>query len=465
MLRPVKKEIPLERPVNKDLEFEVISMPHALEMAGLREESEMVLKEILTLEPGTFFAYEHNVILSAYKKLHEKDKPITASLLHQAILDAGEWRNDDEKGIGNGFLMAMLEKAGFVAELPFLLYELKKLKHKRDMIYTAENFQSRIQNWREWNTADVYEALNELNRAFKSSPGDIEDIHDFKSLLQRDIQTIRDHISGGTKKDSFPSGFSDIDAMTGELIKGNLNIVCARTSMGKTSFGLDVAKNVSCLEGRPTVVFSLEMTQTEILRRLVSKISKIGVKELRQSTLQKWDLEEYEKTIRDLEDSPIFIYDRNMTPLEIEREIHNLNRKIHPKEIELVIIDHLQLVGVRDRTKYERRDRQLAAYTSTFKDMAKSNDCVFIVLSQLNRNVDHRPIGERMPRLSDLRESGAIEQDADVVMALYRKQVDNAGADPSSAELAVLKNRHGPCGNLPLRWDRRLASFNDYMGA
>ncbi len=181
---------------------------------------------------------------------------------------------------------------------------------------------------------------------------------------------------------------------------------------------------------------------------------------MRHGTLEDWQLMKVEKDQKALVDLPLFVDEGNHTPAGIEARIRELNRGLHPAAVELVIVDHLQLMGINDQHQYQRRDLQLGVYTAQLKDMAKRLNLTVIALSQLNRNVEGRPLEQRHPRLPDLRESGSIEQDADIIVGIYRKHPDTQQeADIGHAELTVLKNRSGPTGRLPLLWLPDYAQF------
>lgn len=464
MLRPVRKddnERPVERPVNQDLEAEVLGMPLALAFYSEPEKAQKALHDILTVEPDVFVKYEHRVLLQAYQRLAEKNLSPTIPHLHQVILEMGEWSSDEAKGgIGTGFLLDLQESGGLLSELPAILYDLRKLKHRRDVQYAIDRLSNHASQWNEGTTPDIASALEKLNRIFSSPPDGRESPNDIPSLLNQDFAVLEAQASGEIPDMRIWSGFSELDKFTGGLIPGNLVVVAARTSMGKTSFAGDIALH-SVMFDNPTAYFSLEMTSQEILRRLIAKVARINILRLRHGDLYDWQLIQYRQAADEMRELPLFIFDQNVTPSDMEREIHTLNRKLHPNRIKLAVVDHLQLMGARDQTRYERRDRQLAAYTAALKDIAKTNECCVILLSQLNRNVEYRPLDERLPRLSDLRESGAIEQDADIVVGLYRPYVDDPGADPTHADLVILKNRNGPTGRLSLRWTGETASFHD----
>jgi replicative DNA helicase len=231
--------------------------------------------------------------------------------------------------------------------------------------------------------------------------------------------------------------------------------------MGKTSLALDIAVHVA-RSNHLTGYFSFEMTKAELVRRILSKRSRVNVLRMRHGNLEDWQFDQVKGCCSNDRDLPLIIDDGNFTPSQIEAKLRDWNRQVRPGRVEVLIVDHLQIAGATDKKRYERRDLQLAAYTGQLKDLAKRYSLVILLLSQLNRGIENRPPDQRAPRLADLRESGAIEQDSDCVIGLWRKFPDTQQPeDKAHAEICLLKNRSGPIGRLDLTWIPELAMFTD----
>jgi replicative DNA helicase len=204
----------------------------------------------------------------------------------------------------------------------------------------------------------------------------------------------------------------------------------------------------------------MEMTKDEIIHRVISKQLHISLSKLRSGDVTEYQVKNmYDRIDRDKD--CFWIVDKNLTPNLIEAKMKEAQEKRPNNKIRVIIIDHLQILGVSDTSKHESRHRQLAAYTTALKDLAKTYSITVILLSQLNRNVEGRTLDQRSPKLSDLRESGSIEENADIVLGLWRKFIDsNNDIDKHQGLLRILKNRNGPLNNVPLYWTPQFASFS-----
>ncbi len=255
-----------------------------------------------------------------------------------------------------------------------------------------------------------------------------------------------------------PSGFIDFDRMTHGLNKGNLIIIAGRPGMGKTSFALNVAQNVAIRERRTVGVFSLEMSQQELALRVLCSEADIPFSSLRSHHLSQGQWNQVMQTVRTMAGSPLFIDDSpNPTLLEIGSKARRLKAE---KGLELLIIDYLQLMQAGGR--YENRNLEIGAISRGLKQLAKELAVPVIALSQLSRQPERRGSDHR-PQLSDLRESGSIEQDADLVAFVYRDEVYNRD-DPENhglAELIVSKHRNGETGVVDLVFLGEITSFRN----
>jgi replicative DNA helicase len=253
------------------------------------------------------------------------------------------------------------------------------------------------------------------------------------------------------------SGYEDLNDITRGLNKANLIIVAGRPGMGKTSFALNVAQNVAIRRAQPVGVFSLEMSRQELALRILSSESKTSFGALRSGHLSQRQWEGVMKTERSIAAAPLYIDDSAApTLLEVASKARRLRAE---RGLDLVIVDYLQLMQAGGR--YENRNLEIGAITRGLKQLAKELDLPVIALSQLSRQPERRG-GDHRPQLADLRESGAIEQDADLVMFIYRDEVYNP--DPSNpekgiAEVILAKHRNGPTGTVRLAFRGDLTSF------
>jgi replicative DNA helicase len=275
---------------------------------------------------------------------------------------------------------------------------------------------------------------------------------DFVGSVLEDIETT---CATGVVKGSIQSGFVDIDNNLGGLMPGSMYILAARPSMGKTSLAINVVANAAIRNGVATAVFSLEMTRSQIIKRMAGSEAKIDISKIFRGRL---DLEEKGKLYRAIDAisiAPIFIDESSdISASDIRSRARRLKRK---QGIEFVVIDYLGLI--RGNGKNENRVNEISEISRQLKALAKELNIPNLVLSQLSRAVESRRPPK--PMLADLRDSGAIEQDADVVMFIYR-QARYKPNDPTVqgvAELLVEKNRNGPCGKIPLTFLDKFARF------
>ncbi|MDI9630436.1 MAG: replicative DNA helicase [Acidobacteriota bacterium] len=243
------------------------------------------------------------------------------------------------------------------------------------------------------------------------------------------------------------TGFIDFDQMTHGLHRGNLIILAGRPGMGKTSLALNIAQHVAFRLGKPVGIFSLEMGQHELALRILCAEAEVPFSRLRSGHLSRQQWSKAIKVLNDLRQGPLYIDDSaSQTLLEIASKARRLKAE---KGLDLLVIDYLQLMQAGGR--YESRVLEVSAITRGLKQLAKEVDVPVLVLSQLSRQPERRTGDDRLPQLSDLRESGSIEQDADLVAFIFRKEYYSKDvADAGLADLIIAKHRNGPIGTVPL---------------
>ncbi len=253
-----------------------------------------------------------------------------------------------------------------------------------------------------------------------------------------------------------PTGFTDLDEMTGGLQPGELIIIAARPSMGKTAFALNIARNAAVNHGKKAAVFSLEMTTRSLIIRLLSTEAQIDFSSLRKGFLPMSDYRKLQTAADRLTNCDIWIDDSGALDI---LEIKAKSRRLQSEHgLDLVIVDYLQLAHASG--KRDRKDLEIAEISRGLKALSKELDLPVIALSQLNRGPEQRDPDKRRPMMGDLRESGAIEQDADVIAFIYRDFVYNKEtADPRVAEIIIEKQRNGPTGTVKLDFEGRYARF------
>ena len=281
----------------------------------------------------------------------------------------------------------------------------------------------------------------------------------FKDALVESFQRISKLYEDGAEVTGQSSGFKDLDALTAGFQPANLIILAARPSMGKSAFALEIANHVAVDDGKPCAFFSLEMSQQEVAQRLMCSRAKVDAHHIRTGKLAKDDWPRLISACGQLEAAPLYVDDTpGLSLLELRARAQTLKRR--QPDLALIVVDYLQLMTT-GRSE-ESRLQEVSRISRDLKALAKDLDVPVIALSQLNRSPEQRH--DKRPMLSDLRESGSIEQDADLVMFLYREEYYERGedADVSNkgiAEVIIAKHRNGPTGDFKVAWMSKYAKF------
>ncbi|MDO4176259.1 MAG: replicative DNA helicase [Bacillota bacterium] len=256
------------------------------------------------------------------------------------------------------------------------------------------------------------------------------------------------------------TGFKDIDRMTSGLQKSELIILAARPAMGKTAFALSLALNAAKKGGASVMMFSLEMAKEQLSQRLLSMESKVEMQKMKTGRLERRDWDDVNMALESLSDAKIYIDDTpGISIVEMKSKCRRLKAE---SKLDLVIIDYLQLMN--PEGKADSRTQEVSVITRNLKLLARELDCPVIVLSQLSRNPEQRT--DHRPMLSDLRESGSIEQDADIVVFLYRDDYYNEDSEaPGECEVIIAKQRSGPTGTVKVAWLDKITKFVDSAGS
>ncbi|MDO5741221.1 MAG: replicative DNA helicase [Ornithinimicrobium sp.] len=283
-----------------------------------------------------------------------------------------------------------------------------------------------------------------------------DDYHPLSELLQPAADEIELNASSSGEMVGVPTGFTDLDELTNGLHPGQMIIVAARPAVGKSTFALDVARAAAIKHNLPTVVFSLEMSRTEITMKLLSAESEIPLQNMRKGNMRDRDWTRLAETQGRIHDAPLFIDDSpNMSLMEIRAKCRRLKQR---HNLKLVIVDYLQLMSSGKRV--ESRQQEVAEFSRALKLLAKELGVPLIALSQLNRGPEQRT--DKKPQMSDLRESGSIEQDADLVILLHRESLyERESPREGEADVIVAKHRNGPTDTVVLAFQGHYSRFTN----
>ena len=403
------------------------------------------------LLPEDFYKPAHAKIYDAILKLYEKREPIdilgvTAKLTNENLLK--------EIG-GNSYLTELVASVPTSAHVEHYAKIVKEKRILRDLIRaSAEITENAVEA-----TEDIETILDTVQqKVFSISQRSFhQKFIKLKDELQNAYERIEKIHQEGGRIRGVSTGFHEIDNQLSGLQKSDLIVLGARPSLGKTSLALDIARYASLNEKEPVVIFSLEMSMEQIIDRLIGAEAKIPVWELRTGRLKNdEDFESIQQALDKLSEAKLFIDD---APSPTILQMRAMARRLQAEHgLSLIIVDYLQLI--QPRANSENIVQQVTELSRGLKGMARELNVPVLALSQLSREVDKRD--NKRPRLSDLRESGAIEQDADVVMFLYRKEKDrlNPNSEENNiTEVNIAKHRNGPTGTIKLHFDQEKTSF------
>jgi replicative DNA helicase len=283
-------------------------------------------------------------------------------------------------------------------------------------------------------------------------------IRPIKDLLVRAVDRIDMLFQLDNPITGLPTGFTDFDRMTAGLQSADLVVLAGRPSMGKTALATNIAEHVVIKSAKPVVMFSMEMPGEQLAMRMMSSLARIDQHKVRTGRLDDEDWPRLTSAVSLLADAPLFIDDTPaLNPTELRARCRRVRRE--HKDLGLVVIDYLQLMQVPGAK--ENRAMEISEVSRSLKALAKELDAPVIALSQLNRGLEQRP--DKRPRMADLRESGAIEQDADVIVFIYRDEVYNSESpDKGKAEIIIAKQRNGPIGTVDLTFLGQYTRFENY---
>ena len=446
-------------------------MPHDLDLAQLRlpqfsmESESSVLGGLLLdnnawdrvgdlLTEGDFYRHEHRLIFMAVSKLVNDSKPADVITVFEHLQAQG-------KAQEVGGIVYLNQLAQYVpsatnirryAEIVREKAILRKLLTASDEIATqAQNPQGkpveRILDEAEQKIFAIGEEGSRMKQGFQSLDTLVVD------LLDR-VQEMADNPMDVT---GVPTGFADLDRMTSGLQAGDLVVLAARPSMGKTSFAVNIAEHVALHEQLPVAIFSMEMGAAQLAVRIVGSIGRINQGNLRTGKLSDEEWPRLTEAIEKLRTVSLHIDETpGLTPSELRANARRLARQCG--KLGLIVVDYLQLMSGSAGSQGENRATELGEISRGLKMLAKELQCPVIALSQLNRSVEQRT--DKRPMMSDLRESGAIEQDADIIMFIYRDDYYNKDSnEPNVAEVIIGKQRNGPTGTVKLFFQKSQTRF------
>ncbi|MBW1984506.1 MAG: replicative DNA helicase [Deltaproteobacteria bacterium] len=445
----INKETPSQHlpPQNLEAEESILS-------AILLDNSSLV--DVLDiLRADDFYRSAHQTIFSAVIDLFSKNEPIDLITLSNILR---KQKKLDEIG-GATYLAKLVDTVPLAVNAQHYAKIVHEKAYLRRLIEKANEITKRCFE----DSEDVDEVIDFAERSIFEISGDKigPSFHSISQIVEKSIDTLEKRQRNKSLVTGVPTGFKKLDTDTSGLQKSDLIIIAARPGMGKTAFALNIARNAAIESNIPVSVFSLEMSKEQLAMRLLSSEAKVNSTRIRGGFLNQDDWHQINNAAGRLYEAPIYIDDSpSLTALELRAKARRMKME---KDIGIIIIDYLQLMKIRGMA--ERRDLEISEISRSLKALAKELDIPVVALSQLNRKLEER--SDKRPQLSDLRESGALEQDSDVVMFIYRDDEynkDESNPKKGTAEILLKKQRNGPTGMSTLTFLADCTCFENYTG-
>lgn len=438
--------------------------PQALDLEEAVLGALMIEKDALSvvidiIKPESFYSDAHQKIFEAIFNLFQKSSPI------DLITVAAELRKmGDLEMVGGAYYLTQLtDRVVSAANIEYHARIVSEKHIQRELIKISSEIITNAYD----ETADIFDLLDTAEKSLfevaqNNLRRDTQKIDDIMRTAVDALEKLRDRTDSLT---GVPSGFTGLDRITSGWQPSDLVIIAARPAMGKTAFVLTCARNAAVLHNKPVAVFSLEMSSLQLVNRLISGETEIEQEKLKRGNLADHEWEQLHSRIGKLTDAPLLIDD---TPALNVFEFRAKCRRLKAQyDIQMVIVDYLQLMHGKADGKGGNREQEIGSISRALKSVAKELNIPVIALSQLSRAVESRPGASKRPQLSDLRESGSIEQDADMVLFLYRPEYygltedEEGNSTAGIGEVIIAKHRNGELATVPLKFVGKFVKFQD----
>ena len=411
------------------------------------------------LHPNAFYKEAHQFVFEAIVKLFENTEPIDLLTVSSKLKSEGRL---DKVG-GDYYLVQLTQKVSSSAHIEYHARIILQKYIQRSLIkISTEIIEDSYDE-----TQDVFDLLDTAeSKLYDVTQGNIKKSTETAQSLVIQAKKKIEEISNKDGLSGVPSGFSDVDKLTSGWQPSDLVIIAARPGMGKTALTLSMARNMAVAKNIPVAFFSLEMSSIQLITRLISSETGLSSEKLRTGNLEKFEWEQLNVKVSSLENAPLYIDDTpSLSIFDLRAKARRLSSQYG---IKLIVIDYLQLMTAGGSNKNGNREQEISTISRNLKALAKELNVPVIALSQLSRAVETRG-GSKRPILSDLRESGAIEQDADIVSFIYRPEYykidewDDEQHTPSEgkAEFIIAKHRNGGLENIRLKFIGHLGKFDN----
>nr|WP_148340334.1 replicative DNA helicase [Aquicella siphonis] len=433
--------------------------PHSIEaeqsvLGGLMLDNRAWDQVVERLREEDFYRNEHRLIFRVMSRLQEQGKPIDVLTVSDALREMHEL----EQVGGEVYLFELANNTPSAANISAYADIVRERSVLRQMIAAAGDIADSAFNSQGRSIVELLDAAEQrvFSISEQGSRGDGPvNVKDFLAKTMDKIDTL---FHAGTSITGVPTGYHDLDEMTSGLQPSDLVIIAGRPSMGKTMLGMNIAEHVAIKSRFPVLIFSMEMPGEAIVMRLLSSLCRIDQLRIRTGKLADEDWPRISATVSMLSDTPLFIDDTpGLSPAEMRARARRLAKE--HGQLGMILVDYLQLMQVPGYS--ENRTAEISEISRSLKGLAKELKVPVVALSQLNRGLEQR--SDKRPVMSDLRESGAIEQDADVIAFIYRDEVYNENSpDKGTAEIIIAKQRNGPIGKVRLTFMGQYTCFENF---
>lgn len=450
--RPTANHLVKAPPHSNEAEQSVLG---GLMLAGLAIDNRAWDQVAERLQERDFYRYEHRLIFRIMSRLVELHKPID----HLTVTDALRASNELEQIGGEVYLFELANNTPSAANISAYADIVRERSVLRQLITAANQITDNAFNAQGRSITELLDSAERSVFAISEQGSRGEGPVNIKEYLAKTMDRIDTLFHANTPITGMPTGYHDFDEMTSGLQPSDLVIIAGRPSMGKTTLAMNMAEHVAIKSRAPVLLFSMEMPGEAIVMRLLSSLCRIDQLRIRTGKLADEDWPRISSTVSMLSDAPLYIDDSpGLSPAEMRARARRLAKE--HGQLGLIVVDYLQLMQVPGAN--ENRTAEISEISRSLKGLAKELKVPVIALSQLNRGLEQR--ADKRPVMSDLRESGAIEQDADLIVFIYRDEVYNENSpDKGTAEIIIAKQRNGPIGKVRLTFMGQYTCFENFM--
>lgn len=438
--------------------------PHSIEaeqsvLGGLLLDNAAFERLTDLLGKEDFYRHDHRLIWEHIARLINLSRPADVITVNESLASAGK---AEEVG-GLSYLNALAHNTPSAANIRRYAEIVRERSMLRKLVEVADEIAAAALNPQGKEARQLLdEAESRVFKIAQEGARSSQGFHEIQPLLAQVVERIDElyHREGDSDVTGIPTGFIDLDRMTSGLQPGDLVIVAGRPSMGKTSFSMNIAENVAIEQGLPVAVFSMEMGAVQLAMRMLGSVGMLDQHRMRTGKLLTDDWPRVTHAVQRMQSAQVYIDETpGLTAVDLRARARRLARQCG--RLGLIVIDYIQLMS--SSGAGENRATEISEISRALKSLAKELECPVVCLSQLNRSLEQRP--NKRPVMSDLRESGAIEQDADVILFIYRDEVYNPDSpDKGTAEIIIGKQRNGPIGTVRLTFAGESTKFLNFTG-